>query len=119
MELLKNISFANPEYFWLLVLVPLIMLYYFLRKKQLFPVMKFSNTALFGKQEKNTNPRFISYLLYTLSLVFIIIALARPQSSLSWQNVTIAQELLDEYNRQLELQKQKEEERKNKESENE
>ena len=32
---------------------------------------------------------------------------------------TIAQELLDEYNRQLELQKQKEEERKNKESENE
>jgi Ca-activated chloride channel family protein len=88
MEFIKNISFANPEYFWLLLIVPIILLYYFLRKKQLFPVMKFSNISLFGNNDKTANPKLLTYFIYSISLIFIITALARPQSSLSWQNVT-------------------------------
>ncbi len=89
MTIFNDISFANPEYLWLLILPPLVMLYYFLRKKQLFPVMVFSNNALFGKSAgKEWNPRTLSYILYSLAMVFMVLALARPQSSLSWQNVT-------------------------------
>tara|TARA_Y100000994_G_scaffold203881_1_gene175196 strand:+ start:35 stop:991 length:957 start_codon:yes stop_codon:yes gene_type:complete len=73
-------SFLNPIFFWLLCLVPLLLLFYFLKNKTrsssiIFPFPKHKSYGL----KATLYP--ILFLFRILALVFIIIALARPQST--------------------------------------
>ncbi len=75
-----NFEFLNPEYFTLLVFIPIIILWNYFKVNKLNNSLKFSNSDAF----KNSS-NFYSRLKLTLkalrliSLVLIIIALARPQ----------------------------------------
>lgn len=87
---LKNIEWANAEYLWLLLLLPIVATYLIWRRKNMQGEISFSNTALLNGNKKQILPRirFVLPMLKLMALASLITAFARPQSSLSWQNVT-------------------------------
>ena len=86
MNLLNNISFNNPELFFLFILPLIHALWHFFSKKNIESVLSFSNTNLFGSK-KSIKERiiYIPYLLQILSICLIILSLARPQITNSWE----------------------------------
>jgi Ca-activated chloride channel family protein len=86
MNLLNNISFNNPELFFLLILPFAHALWYFFSKNNTESVLSFSNTAFFSSK-KSIKERIIHlpYLLKILSICLIITSLARPQTTNSWE----------------------------------
>lgn len=83
-------EFANPGYFFLLILlVPMILWYIFWEKKS-HADLQFSSLQAF-KGIKHTGKIWLRHVLFALevlAIVFLVIALARPQSSNSWQTYT-------------------------------
>ena len=83
-------SYANPLYFWLLLLlVPMIGWYIWkFRKSQ--ASIQISAAQGFDKAPVSYKVylRHLPFVFRMLCLVFLIIALARPQSTDSWQNST-------------------------------
>lgn len=90
MKLFSGIEFANPGFFWLLLLIPLIVGWYIWRNKRLQGTMRISSVKSFMGVKKSSYSvlRHYSIVLKSLALIAIIIGLARPQSALSWQNST-------------------------------
>ncbi|WP_217277412.1 VWA domain-containing protein [Pedobacter foliorum] len=90
MKLFSGIEFANPGFFWLLLLVPLMIGWYIWRNKRLQGTMRISSVKSFMGAKKSGYGvlRHYSIALKSLALIAIIIGLARPQSALSWQNST-------------------------------
>ncbi|ETZ21212.1 MULTISPECIES: VWA domain-containing protein [Pedobacter] len=90
MKLFSGIEFANPGFFWLLLLVPLMIAWYIWRNKKLQGTMRISSVKAFMGVKKSGYGvlRHYSIALKSLALIAIIIGLARPQSALSWQNTT-------------------------------
>ena len=79
----ENIEFANPKLLWLLLLVPLAILWYVLRHKKQEASVRFSDMTGFVKLPK-TWKAYLRHLLFALkmaALALLIVALARPQSS--------------------------------------
>lgn len=75
----ENIEFANPRFFWLLLLLPLALLWYYLKHKQTIPFLRISSTRGFGD---SLLPRLkpVLFALRILALAAIIVAMARPQT---------------------------------------
>ena len=90
MKLFSGIEFANPGFFWLLLLVPLMIAWYIWRNKKLQGTMRISSVKAFMGVKKSGYGvlRHYSIALKSLALIAIIVGLARPQSALSWQNTT-------------------------------
>lgn len=79
----ENIEFANPKLLWLLLLVPLAIIWYILRHKKQEASVNFSDLKGMVKLPK-TWKAYLRHLLFALkmaSLALLIVALARPQSS--------------------------------------
>lgn len=88
--MMNGISFKNPEFFYLfLILLPMIA-WYIWRQKKSGASIQFSTDMGFAKIPKNWKYYFRHsvFVLFLASMSFLIMALARPQSSNSWQNVT-------------------------------
>lgn len=83
----NDISFQNPEYFWLLLALPVMLTYYILRNKKLQGTFKISTISSFGKT-KFPYFRHAVIFLRILGLAALVFAIARPQTSSSWQDVT-------------------------------
>ncbi|MDB5121316.1 MAG: hypothetical protein JWN56_2534 [Sphingobacteriales bacterium] len=90
MDLFRGLEFAYPGFFWLLLIIPVMMAWYVWREKLLQGNLSMSTIKGFSIPAKSTITRFRHYGIVLRSLAFIalIIALARPQTSLSWQNTT-------------------------------
>ncbi len=75
-----NLEFLNPEYFILLGVIPIIILWNYLNRDKLNNSIKFSNSEAF-KNSSNIYSILKASLRYLrmISLVLIITALARPQ----------------------------------------
>ena len=81
--MLENIEFANPKLLWLLLLVPLTIIWYILRHKKQEAFVNFSDLKGMVKLPK-TWKAYLRHLLFALkmaALSLLIVALARPQSS--------------------------------------
>ncbi|KAA3648933.1 MAG: VWA domain-containing protein [Bacteroidetes bacterium] len=83
-------QFANPELFVLFAIIPILIVAYVLKIKDNKASIRLSSLSAIGTKE---DPfihilRHSPFALSMLAFSFIIIALARPQSSLSWQDVT-------------------------------
>lgn len=79
----ENIEFANPKLLWLLLLVPLAILWYVLRHKKQEASVNFSDLKGMAKLPK-TWKAYLRHLLFALkmaAMALLIVALARPQSS--------------------------------------
>ena len=78
--MLENISFANPEFFWLLLLLPLAILWYFFKRNEQSASLKISSLKGFSSGSILPKLRPLVYIFRILSLAAIIIAMARPQT---------------------------------------
>jgi Ca-activated chloride channel family protein len=79
----ENIEFANPKLLWLLLLVPLSIIWYILRHKKQEAAVNFSDLKGMVKLPKAWKA-YLRHLLFALkmaALALLIVALARPQSS--------------------------------------
>lgn len=77
----EGVYFANPNYMWLFLSFPLIIVWYFLTSKKVQPVLKISSIK--GFQQKSSFLAKLQPLLFVLkllSLSLIILALSRPQT---------------------------------------
>jgi len=83
-------SYAYPVVFWLLLIVPILGFYHVFSLSEKTPKVTLSSLSQFPTDGEITNELMVHtpLLLRTLGLSMIIIALARPQSSLSWQNTS-------------------------------
>ena len=78
--MLDNISFANPEYFWLFLALPLALAWYIFKRREETASLKIATIKSF--QYKSFLPRLKPglFVLRLLALSAIIIAMARPQT---------------------------------------
>lgn len=88
--MLADITFKNPELFWLaLLLVPMVAHYVLMQRKNR-AVFRFSNVASAKVAADNLKSKLIHlpFILRCLTVVLLVVVLARPQSTSSWQDVT-------------------------------
>ncbi len=90
MSLFSGIEFAQPGYLWLLLLAPVLITWYIWRRQQLQGTLSVSAVKGFALPKKSIIPklRHLTLAFRVLAVIALVIALARPQSSLSWQNST-------------------------------
>ena len=76
-----KIEFLNPEFLWTLIVVPIAITWFILKKNKLNNSISIPNTSALLSQS-SILPKLKPYLniLRIFSLIFIIIALARPQT---------------------------------------
>lgn len=86
----KGIEFAHPSFFWLLLFIPAMIAWYIWRQHRLQGVLSVSAVKGFALSGSNLKAKFrhSGIVLRSLAVLALVIALARPQSSLSWQNST-------------------------------
>jgi len=87
-----EVSFANPYWFLLYLAIPLIIALYLLRIRKRNATLSLSSTAwLGGKDLKSFRQRIIHlpFVLRILALCFLILAMARPQTSDSHQEMNV------------------------------
>ncbi|MGB9772279.1 MAG: vWA domain-containing protein [Candidatus Kapaibacteriota bacterium] len=84
-----NIHFANPEFFWLLLIVPILIVWYMFRNKKIFVPLKFSSIEGFTKTKPGIKVRLrhLPFALRMLALTLFLLALARPQTSSSEKEI--------------------------------
>jgi len=84
-------TWANPEYFWLLLIIPVLIAWYWFRQKNSNPELRFSGLNLFSGIPRSPKTWLIHGLfgLRMIALALIIVALARPQATSSKQNIHI------------------------------
>ena len=83
-------EFANPEYFLLLVLLIPMILWYIFREKKSHADLQFSSLRAF-RNMKHAGRIWLRHVLFgleVLAIIFLVAALARPQSDNSWQTYT-------------------------------
>ncbi len=91
MNIFEHIKFANPEAFWLLLLIPAALLWYWFKGSKSYPTFQISDFSIFPKKKRRWK-EFLMYgtwLMRTLAFALLIIALARPQSTTSRQNINV------------------------------
>jgi len=78
----EGIEFVNKEFFWLLLLLPLAMLWYMFKYKKQTAELKISSTKGF-KVANSWLPKFrhLLFVFRLLALTLLITALARPRTS--------------------------------------
>lgn len=87
----KALTFGNPGFLFLLLVIPLLVVWYFYRKKRYTADLQVSSTEGFAMVGRNL--KFFAYhglyVLRLLAVILLIIALARPQTSLSRQDISV------------------------------
>lgn len=85
----EEIKFANPELLWLLVILPLLLIWLIWKNKKVYPELILPTADVVKVAKKTIRQRliYLPNILRILALGFIIIAIARPQTSSSRKNV--------------------------------
>lgn len=78
---MKGVTFLNPEFFWLLLLLPLAVAWQFYKRRQQSPTLKISSVSGF-KGSKSVLAKLKPYLfvLRLLALASLVVAMARPRT---------------------------------------
>ncbi len=88
--MLEGITFKNPEYFYLLLVILPMVAWYIFRQKRNTASIQVSSTAPVIKAPRTIRHylRHLVFVTMIIALAFFVTVLARPQSSRSWENVT-------------------------------
>lgn len=88
-SMFKDITFAYPWVLYLLVLIPIMLLWYWFRGRRKEPSINYSSLKIFQSVNANWKERLrhLPFILRCLAVGLLIIALARPQSFSSGQNI--------------------------------
>lgn len=86
----EHIKFANPEYFYLLLIVPLFIIWYFYKERKQNLAMKVPSIQGFNKSKKSIRIylRHILLLFRILAFTALVTAIARPQTSSTMQTIS-------------------------------
>ena len=81
-------EFANKEYLFLLLFIIPYIIWYVMYRKKSEPTMRMSDTFVFRYAPKSLKVRLmpLQMLLRLTAFTFLVLALARPQTSNSWKN---------------------------------
>jgi Ca-activated chloride channel family protein len=74
-----NLEFLNPEFLWLLLLIPLLAAWFFFTRKKANAELKISGTKGFAQKHWSTKLKPVLYVLRLIALSSLIVALARPR----------------------------------------
>ena len=87
---LSEITFANKWVLFLLILVPLMVAWYFWKGRFGKPELTISSLAGFAKRKESIVVKLmhLPIILRSLTVALLIVALARPQTKLSWQDMS-------------------------------
>jgi Ca-activated chloride channel homolog len=88
MDLLGDIQFAEKQWFWAFVLLPLMLGWYIWRQRKREAELRYSSFTLLKGIRSSVRARFRHLLLALRMFAFaaMILALARPQSRSSWKD---------------------------------
>lgn len=88
---MSSIEFASPHFLFILIVIPLLVLWYIFRNNKQQAYIRFSDTGFFDKLPRTWKSylRHIVFALQMVALGLFIIAIARPQSSSKNQTVNI------------------------------
>ncbi len=88
---IEHIDFARPELLYLLLIIPLMLAWYIYKFKRSQPSLQVSAIDPFLNQPASWRLWLIHFMfaLRVLAIALIILAIARPQSSLRRQDVTV------------------------------
>lgn len=83
-------TFANPQYFWLLLALPFLLYWIYYKRNTFFPTFNIPQHGGVLSQPTSIKVKLLQLLpiLKILSFVCIVIALARPQSALSEKEIS-------------------------------
>jgi len=89
--MMHGVTFGNPGMLFLLLVIPALVVWYFYRRRQNHAEMTVSSTEGFKGMRYNIKSYTYHslYVLRLLAITLLIIALARPQTSLSRQDVSV------------------------------
>lgn len=85
-----NFDFAHIEFFWLLLLIPVMIVWYWLKQMRSHAELQVSSLEgieVAASEAILPKLRHLLVVLRIVGIIFLIIALARPQSNTSWQEV--------------------------------
>jgi len=87
----SEISFANPNIFFLLLVIPPIIVWYLFKRNKSIADIQVPTTEAIENTRKSFKQRMIPslFVLRMLAIALLIVALARPQSSTSSQDISI------------------------------
>lgn len=87
---MNNIVFANPAFFYLFILVFLMIAWYILRGRKATATLTVSGFEGFSDKQNSLRVylRHLNFIFRVLVLSLLIVALARPQSTNRWEQVT-------------------------------
>ncbi len=85
----KDITFAYPWILYFLIIIPLMLFWYFKKGKNEQPSVVYSSLKIVNSIPKNWKEKFrhLPVILRSLAIAALIIALARPQTFSSGQNI--------------------------------
>lgn len=91
MNWLTDIEFARQEFLWLLAVIPILVGWYIRKHRDISPDIRFVHSAFIRNVRKSFRLRLLHFpfVLRMFALMFLIFALARPQSSSSTRDVSI------------------------------
>ncbi len=83
-------SFANPEYFYLLILLAPLVAWYIWREKKQYASYQVSSLGAFkmGASRWRIYSRHAVFVFRILALALLVVVMARPQSSQAWETQT-------------------------------
>jgi Ca-activated chloride channel homolog len=89
--MITKLHFADPEYLWLLLLIPATVALYWYKLRQYSVPMQFSSTEVFRKITPGWKhyARFGLFGFRMLAVALLIMALARPQTNLNRQDISV------------------------------
>ena len=89
--MLNNIEFAQPYFLYLLLIIPVLIVWYWFKHNKRKADIQFSSTEVFENTKKSAK-QYLYHSLFVLRILVItllIIAFARPQTTSSRQDITI------------------------------
>jgi len=88
-DFFKDITFANKELLWLLLLLPLLIVWYVLKNNTITSAIKISSVDGYKNIKPSTKQkmRHSIFVLRMLGITLLIVVLARPQSKSSWKDI--------------------------------
>jgi len=83
-------EYASPHYFWLLLLIPLLSIFYYFRNQKLKGTIQSAGFSNLPKQKGISYglTRHLPFFLRMIAIAVFIIAICRPQSKTSYENLT-------------------------------
>ena len=86
--MMNNFTFANPDYLYLLLLIPVAWVWYFFRHNKRNTHLQVSSFNGLKASSWKSWGRHLLFIFRTLAIGLLIVAFARPQSTASWEDMT-------------------------------